>query len=60
VQFWTGSAWQNVANASACGVAANTFNAVTFSTVSTTQIRLNITSRTGFSTGLLELTAVSP
>lgn len=60
VQFWTGSAWQNVAGASACGVAANTFNTVTFTPVSTTQLRFNITSRSGFSTGLEELRALAP
>jgi hypothetical protein len=60
VQFWTGSAWQNVAGASACGVAANTFNTVTFTAVTTTQLRLNITSRPGLSTGVLELTALAP
>jgi hypothetical protein len=60
VQYWTGSAWQNVPNGSACGVAANQFNTVTFTTVSTTQIRLNVTSRSGFSTGILELRALAP
>ena len=57
VQYWTGTAWANVPGAAACGVAANTFNTVTFTPVSTTRLRLNITSRSGFSTGLLELTA---
>jgi hypothetical protein len=60
VQFWNGSAWQNVSGASACGVAPNTFNTVTFTTVTTTQIRLNIVSRSGFSTGILELRALAP
>ncbi len=60
VQYWTGSAWQDVPAASACGVAANTFNTVTFTAVSTTQLRLTIVSRTGLSTGLIELTALSP
>jgi hypothetical protein len=60
VQYWTGSAWQTVPGASSCGVAANTFNTVTFTTVSTTQIRLNMTSRSGFSTGVLEVTALAP
>ena len=60
VQYWTGSAWQNVPGASACGVAANTFNTVTFTTVSTTRIRLNVTSRSGFSTGILEVRALAP
>jgi hypothetical protein len=60
VQYWTGSAWQNVPGASACGVAANTFNTVTFTAVSTTQIRLNFVSRSGLSTGLIELTASGP
>jgi hypothetical protein len=60
VQYWNGSAYVNVPGASACGVAANTFNTVSFTTVSTTRIRLNITSRSGFSTGLLEVTALAP
>lgn len=60
VQYWTGSAWQNVPGASACGVAADTFNTVTFSPVSTTRIRLNFTSRGGYSTGLLEVQALAP
>ncbi|XVQ88496.1 family 43 glycosylhydrolase [Microbispora siamensis] len=60
VQYWTGSAWQNVPGASACGVAANTFNTVTFSPVTTTRIRLNFTSRSGYSTGLLEVQALAP
>jgi hypothetical protein len=60
VQYWNGSAFVNVPGASACGVAANTFNMVTFSTVSTTRIRLNVTSRSGFSTGILEVRALAP
>lgn len=56
-QYWTGSAWANLPNATACGVAANTFNTVTFSAVTTTRLRLNITSRPGLSTGALEVQA---
>jgi beta-xylosidase len=59
-QYWTGSAWQNLPGASSCGVAANTFNTITFNTVSTTQIRLNITAKAGYSTGLVELKALAP
>ena len=55
-----GSAWQNVPNASACGVAANQFNTVTFGTVTTTQIRLNMTGRGTLSTGILEVRALAP
>jgi hypothetical protein len=59
VQYWTGSAWANPPGSSACGVAANTFNPVTFSAVTTTRLRLNITSRSGLSTGVLEFRATS-
>jgi hypothetical protein len=59
VQYWTGSAWANVPGGTACGVAANTANTVTFTPVSTTRLRLSFTSRAGFSTGLLEFGALS-
>ncbi|WP_327584244.1 glycoside hydrolase family 43 protein [Nonomuraea sp. NBC_00507] len=59
VQYWNGSAYVNVPGASGCGVAANTFNTTTFTPVSTTRLRLNITSRSGYSTGVLEWRAFS-
>lgn len=54
VQYWNGSAYVAVPGQSACGVAGNTFNSTTFNTVSTTRLRLSITSRSGLSTGVLE------
>ncbi|MEU4234752.1 glycoside hydrolase family 43 protein [Nonomuraea sp. NPDC026600] len=57
VQYWNGSAYVDVPGQSACGVAANTFNTTTFPAISTTRLRLSITSKTGFSTGVLEWTA---
>jgi beta-xylosidase len=59
VQYWTGSAYADVPGQSGCGVAANTFNATTFPSISTTRLRLTITSRTGYSTGVLEWRAFS-
>ncbi|MGW3344551.1 glycoside hydrolase family 43 protein [Nonomuraea rubra] len=59
VQYWNGSAYVAVPGASGCGVAANTFNTTTFTPVSTTRLRLNITSRSGYSTGVLEWRAFS-
>jgi hypothetical protein len=59
VQYWTGSAWAAVPGGSACGVAPNTANTVTFTPVTTTRLRLSFTSRTGYSTGLLEFGAFS-
>jgi hypothetical protein len=59
VQAWNGSAYVAVSGQSACGVAGNTFNSTTFNTVSTTRLRLSITSRTGLSTGVLEWQAFS-
>ncbi|MFI5937404.1 family 43 glycosylhydrolase [Actinoplanes sp. NPDC051494] len=54
VQYWNGSAYVPVPNQSSCGVAGNTENVTTFGPVSTTRLRLSITSRTGLSTGVLE------
>ncbi|MGS2648225.1 family 43 glycosylhydrolase [Streptosporangium sp. LJ11] len=58
VQYWNGSAYVNVPGQSACGVGANTYNVTTFDQISTTRLRLNITSRTGYSTGVLEWMAL--
>lgn len=58
VQYWNGSAYVNVPGQSSCGVAANTYNVTTFNSVNTTRLRLSITSRSGFSTGVLEWMAL--
>ncbi|MFJ8962458.1 glycoside hydrolase family 43 protein [Lentzea sp. NPDC102401] len=54
VQYWNGSAYVPVPGQSACGVAGNTFNTTTFTAVSTTRLRLSITSAPDHSTGVLE------
>ncbi|MET8153172.1 family 43 glycosylhydrolase [Actinoplanes sp. NPDC049668] len=54
VQYWNGSAYAPVPDQSGCGVAGNTENVTTFGTISTTRLRLSITSKSGLSTGLLE------
>jgi len=54
VQYWTGSAYAPVPGQSACGVAGNAFNTTAFTAVSTTRLRLSITSKPDFSTGVLE------
>jgi len=54
VQYWNGSAYVDVPGQSACGVAGNAFNTTTFTAVSTTRLRLSITSKPDFSTGVLE------
>ncbi|MFI7077079.1 family 43 glycosylhydrolase [Micromonospora sp. NPDC049903] len=54
VQYWNGSAYVDAPNQSTCPVAGDTYNVTTFGPVSTTRLRLNITSRTGSSTGVLE------
>jgi hypothetical protein len=41
-------------------VAGNTENVTTFNTVSTTRLRLSITSKSGLSTGVLEWKAFQP
>lgn len=59
VQYWNGGAYVNVPGQSPCGVAAHTFNVTTFTPVSTARLRLNITSKPGYSTGVLEWRALS-
>ncbi|MFC6092592.1 glycoside hydrolase family 43 protein [Saccharothrix lopnurensis] len=54
VQYWTGSAYAPVPGQSACGVAGDTVNTTTFTAVSTTRLRLSITSKPDSSTGVLE------
>ncbi|MEV0197691.1 glycoside hydrolase family 43 protein [Nonomuraea sp. NPDC050691] len=58
VQYWNGSAYVDVPGQSACGTAANTYNVTTFPAVSTTRLRLSITSKSGYSTGVLEWMAL--
>nr|WP_062336809.1 glycoside hydrolase family 43 protein [Herbidospora sakaeratensis] len=53
LQYWNGTSYVNIGS---CGVAANQFNTMTFPQISTTRLRLNMTSRTGFSTGMIEWT----
>ncbi len=53
-QYWNGSAWVDFSNQTGRGVAANTFNVTTFTAVATDRIRLSITARSGYSTGILE------
>ncbi|MEU4422865.1 glycoside hydrolase family 43 protein [Actinoplanes sp. NPDC024001] len=54
LQYWNGSQYVSVPGQSTCGTAGNVDNAITFNTVNTTRLRLLITSRSGFSTGVLE------
>lgn len=53
-QYWNGSAWVNVGSPSGLGVAGNQYNTTTFTPVSTNKIRLNITAKQSYSTGILE------
>ncbi|MFC4071761.1 glycoside hydrolase family 43 protein [Actinoplanes subglobosus] len=55
LQYWNGSQYVSIQLQSTCGVAGNVENVNTFtSAVNTTRLRLQITSRSGFSTGVLE------
>jgi len=51
-QYWNGSSWVNVANASGLGVLGDQYNDTTFTPVTTTKLRMNITARSGYSTGI--------
>jgi len=57
LQSWNGSAYVDVPGASGYPVAANQYNTVTFTGVSTTRLRVLLQSATGFSVGLLEVKA---
>ncbi|WP_204298488.1 glycoside hydrolase family 43 protein [Actinoplanes campanulatus] len=54
LQYWNGSQYVAVTGQSTCGVAGNVENVITFNAVNTTRLRLQITSRSGYSTGVLE------
>jgi hypothetical protein len=47
VQYWNGSAWTDVSNASTYPTADDTFNAVTFDQVTTTKLRVLLQSGLG-------------
>ncbi|WP_438444841.1 discoidin domain-containing protein [Gorillibacterium sp. sgz5001074] len=52
LQVWNGTAWVNVASPSGLGTLGNQYNTTTFTPVATTKIRLNITAKSGFSSGI--------
>ncbi|MER5425552.1 glycoside hydrolase family 43 protein [Streptosporangium roseum] len=58
VQYWNGGSYVDVPGQSSCGVAGDIYNVTTFNQVSTTRLRLKITSRSGYSTGVLEWMAL--
>ncbi|HWS36043.1 MAG TPA: hypothetical protein VN408_25320, partial [Actinoplanes sp.] len=59
LQYWNGSAYVDVAGASGYPTAANQYNTVTFTGISTTRLRVALTSGTA-SVGLLEVKAFAP
>jgi hypothetical protein len=55
IQYWNGSAWVNLPNASGYPTALNQFNATSFGEVTTTQLRANLQTRSDASgVGVLE------
>ncbi|HCT79041.1 MAG TPA: hypothetical protein DGT23_21265 [Micromonosporaceae bacterium] len=57
LQYWSGSAYVDVAGSSGYPIAANQYNNVTFTAVSTTRLRVVLQSAANFSVGLLEVKA---
>jgi len=53
-KYWDGSNWVPVSNPQGLGVLGNQFNITTFTPVTTTRIRLEITAKPNYSTGILE------
>ncbi|GIJ60214.1 DUF6055 domain-containing protein [Virgisporangium aurantiacum] len=60
LQYWTGSAYADVPGASGYPVAANAYNTVTHTTISTTRLRVVLQSTGTSSVGLLEVKAFTP
>ncbi|MMZ65282.1 hypothetical protein D1872_276790 [compost metagenome] len=52
VQYWNGSAWAEVGNASGYGLLPDRYNTTTFTPVTTNRIRLNVKAKVDFSTGI--------
>jgi len=52
IQYWNGSAWVNVANPVGLGILGNQYNTTTFTPVTTTKLRLNMTAKSTTSTGI--------
>jgi hypothetical protein len=55
LKYWNGSSWVTV---SAVGVSPNQYNTATFTSVTTTQLRLEFTSNGSQSTGILEFEVI--
>jgi hypothetical protein len=60
LQYWTGSAYADVPGAGGYPVAANAYNTVTHTTISTTRLRVVMQSNGTNSVGLLEVKAFTP
>ncbi|WP_083502062.1 discoidin domain-containing protein [Sphaerimonospora mesophila] len=60
LQYWNGGAYVDVPGASGYPVAADRYNAVTFTPVSTTRLRVVLQSAADHSVGLLEVKAYGP
>lgn len=52
VQYWNGSAWAEVGNASGYGLLPDRYNTTIFTPVTTNRIRLNVKAKVDFSTGI--------
>ncbi len=54
LKYWNGSSYVNAPNPIGLGVAGNQYNTTTFSQVTTTRLRLEMTGNGTYSTGILE------
>lgn len=54
LKYWNGSSYVNVPNPVGLGVAGNQYNTTTFSQITTTRLRLEMTGNGTYSTGILE------
>jgi hypothetical protein len=60
LQYWNGSAYVDVPGAGSYTLTKNAYNTVSFTTTSTTRLRVAITSNGTNSVGLLEVKAFAP
>lgn len=59
-KYWDGSSYVNVSNPVGLGVVGNQYNTTTFTQVTTTSLRLEVTGNGSYSTGILEWRVYGP
>lgn len=54
IKYWNGTSWVSVSNTNGLGTEINKYNTTTFDPISTNKIRIEVTAKGTYSTGILE------